>query len=144
MSWQNALVLENNEKVVQFWKSNYQIQTTVIKKTWLGKRPKTVEHKKNGILVLTNQKLVWIEEMGIRRKSYHPLVTIPLENIKGVQIGEPTLKSVSIADAIGEYAFDLVDPAVVSRDDLNFLKRIVLDQVNMRKQELKRERKEKE
>ena len=85
---------------------------------------------------MTNQKLVWIEEMRIRRKSYHPLVTIPLENIKGVQISEPTSKSVSIADAIGEYAFDLVDPAVASQDDLNFLKRIVLDQVNTRKQEL--------
>ncbi len=136
MAWQNALVLENNEKVVQFWRSNHQIQTTVIKKTLLGKRPKTVKHKKNGILVLTNQKLVWIEEMRIRRKSYHPLVTIPLENIKGVQISEPTSKSVSIADAIDEYAFDLVDPAVVSQDDLNFLKRIILDQVNTRKQEL--------
>ena len=136
MSWQNALVLENNEKVVQFWKSNYQIQTTVIKKTWRGKRPKTVEHKKKGILVLTNQKVVWIEEMEIRRKSYHPLVTIPLENIKGVQISGPTSNSVSIADAIGEYAFDLADPTVASQDDLNFLKRIILDQVNTRKQAL--------
>jgi len=136
MSWQNALVLENNEKVVQFWKSNYQIQTTVIKKTWRGKRPKTVEHKKKGILVLTNQKVVWIEEMETRRKSYHPLVTIPLENIKGVQISGPTSNSVSIADAIGEYVFDVADPAVASQDDLNFLKRIVLDQVNTRKQAL--------
>ena len=136
MAWQNALVLENNEKVVQFWKSNYQIQTTVIKETWRGKRPKTVEHKKKGILVLTNQKVVWIEEMEIRRKSYHPLVTIPLENIKGVQISGPTSNSVSIADAIGEYAFDLADPAVASQDDLNFLKRIILDQVNTRKQAL--------
>ena len=136
MAWQNALVLENNEKVVQFWKSNYQIQTTVIKKTWRGKRPKTVEHKKKGILVLTNQKVVWIEEMEIRRKSYHPLVTIPLENIRGVQISGPTSNSVSIADAIGEYAFDLADPTVASQDDLNFLKRIILDQVNTRKQAL--------
>lgn len=136
MAWQNALVLETNEKVVQFWKSNYQVQTTVIKKTWRGKRPETVEHKKNGILVLTNQKLVWIEEMGIRRKSYHPLVTIPLGSIREVRIIEPTPKSVRIADPIGEYVFDVVDPAVASQDDLSFLRRIILDQVNMRKQEL--------
>jgi hypothetical protein len=59
-----------------------------------------------------------------------------LENIKGVQISGPTSNAVSIADAIGEYAFDLADPAVASQDDLNFLRRIILDQVNARKQAL--------
>ena len=140
MSWQNALRLEENEKVIRFWKGYYKAQTTVMKKTWFGRRPKTVKRKKNGILVLTNRKLVWIEEMGIFAKSYHPLVTIPLENIEGISMGGAISKYVSIADTAGEYIFHLMDPRVVNLDDLNFFKRIVFYQVNARKQELEAEK----
>ena len=144
MSWQNALILEKNEKVIRFWKSDYEAQTTAMKETWLGERLKTVKQKRKGILVLTNQKLVWIEEMGIFGKSYHPLVTIRFENIEGILIGEtiskyisaPACTRVSIVDRSGEYIFYMMDPSVVNQDDLNFFKRIVLDQVDARKQEL--------
>ena len=141
VSWQAALILEKNEKIIQSWKGNYEAHMTAMEKTWLGTQPKTVKQKKKGMLVLTNRKLVWIEERGIFGKSYHTLFTIPLEHVRGISMGGALIKYVSIAHAQGEYTFHLLNPRVMNKEELSFFKKNVFDQVNSRKQELETEKK---
>jgi len=136
VSWQDALVLENNEKVVQFWKGDYEVRMTAFEETTFGKQPTVVKQRRKGLLVLTNQKLVWVGERGIFGKSYHALITIPLENLRGISMGGLVLKYVSISDAQREYIFHLSNPSVRDESELGSLKKIVFDQVNVRKQEL--------
>lgn len=139
--WRDALVLEEKEDIIQFWNGDYEARITAVKQTWLGSQPTTVKRRKNGILVLTSRKLVWIEERGIFGKSYHPLATIPLENLKGISMGGAVLKYVSISDAQSEYIFHLSSPPIVNEIGLSSFKAIVFVQAKARKQELETEKK---
>lgn len=139
MSWQDALFLEKNEEVIKFWRGDYEARMTAMEDTWLGKQPTTVKQKKNGMLVLTNRKLVWIEERGFLFKSYHPVITIPLENLRGISMGGAIMKYVSIADTKGEYVFHL--SGVGNERKLRIFKAYVFNQVDARKQELETEKK---
>jgi len=104
--------------------------------TFLGKRPKTVKQSKKGILVLTNRKLVWLEQRGIFSKSYHPLITILLEDVKGISRGGAIIKYVSITDSQGEYIFHLWEPPVINDEQFNLFKQIIYEQIEARKREI--------
>lgn len=139
VSWRDALILEENEDVVCFWGGIYEAQMTVVEQTWLGKHPATVKQRDKGVLVLTSRKLVWIEERGTFGRSYHPLLVIPLENLRGISMGGAFLKYVSISDVQGEYLFHL--GGVRNEIELSSFKEIVFDQITARKQELETEKK---
>lgn len=139
VSLKKALILEKNEKILDFWEGDHEARMTVTEDTWLGKKPKTVKQTKKGILVLTNRKLVWIEQRGIFGKSYHPLITIPLENLRGITMEGAIFKYVSISDAQGEHIFHFPF-SITNENQLSDFKEIVFNQVNARKQELEAEK----
>ena len=123
MSWEDSLILEKGEKIIQSWKGYWII-------------PFLLKQSRKGILVLTNRKLVWLEQRGILSKSYHPLITIPLEDIRGLSRGGAIIKYVSIARSQGEHIFRLVKPRVRKNEEFNLFKQIIFEQVEARKQEI--------
>jgi len=123
MSWEDSLILEKGEKIIQSWKGYWII-------------PFLLKQSRKGILVLTNRKLVWLEQRGILSKSYHPLITIPLEDIRGLSRGGAIIKYVSIARSQGEHIFRLVKPRVRKNEEFNLFKQIIFEQVEARKREI--------
>jgi len=136
MSWEDSLILDRGEKIVQSWEGDHEHHMTVMVDTFLGKRPKTVKQSKKGILVLTNRKLVWLEQRGIFGKSYHSRITIPLEDVKGISRGGAIIKYVSITDSQGEHTFHLVKPRVMKDEEFDSFKQIIFEQVEARKREI--------
>jgi len=138
LPWKNALMLEANEKVIQYWQGNHETQMMTSKDTWLGKQPTTVKQTKMGTLVLTNQRLAWIEMRGVFNKSHHYIFAILLDKLQGISMGGSITKYVSIADSQNEHIFHL---SGVYSAGLDSFKRVVYDQVKARKQELENEKK---
>ena len=141
MSWEDSLILEDNEKIIQFWRGDYEVQYTVFEDGLFGKEPKKAKKQKKGILVLTNRKIVFLEERGFFGKSYHACLSIKLENIEGISMGGFILKYVSISDKQNEYIFHLNRPPVATNEQFNSFKNLVYKQINLRKQELEKEKK---
>jgi ribosomal protein S27AE len=139
--WQKALILEKNEKLLQFWKGDYEAHMTAMEDTFFGKRPQTVTKRMVGILALTNRRLVFLEERGIFEHSYHLLFTLLLDRVVGISMGGAIVKYVSISDSSGEYVFHLLTPSVANENELTEFKRVIYEQVIARTQELETEKK---
>jgi len=140
LSWESAIILKEGEKIVHHWEGDYETGTTVmVQKGKYIKRytPKEVKQRKNGVLILTNQRIVWVEKRGIFGKSFHTIFEMPLEHLKGISMGGAIIKYVSITDAECEHTFHL--RGIGSREVESF-KRIVFEQVEARKRYLEAEK----
>lgn len=123
--WLDTLILESGEIVAKSWKGSRKgpLRTYVIdgqtrqSQTW----PK-------GILVMTTQRLVWVDQRGLFQKSYHPEVSVGLEDVKGISLGGWLRKYVTIAsnetsddfrlDFVGEREFPEFKQNVMSQSAL--------------------------
>jgi NADH pyrophosphatase NudC (nudix superfamily) len=134
MSWQDALILEENEEIIQSWNGNQEIEERVVERRSYGrKRIAKAKQRVNGFLVMTNQKLVFLEEHGVFGKSYHQTLTIPLENVQGISQGGAVYKFISITDDQGRYLFHL-------RAQFDAFRNVVMEAIKQRKQELEKAR----
>jgi hypothetical protein len=77
-SWESAILLEKNERILTFWYRDHKTAEKIVVKNGYGRRTQEVKTRKGGHLVLTNQKLVFLEEHGLFGKSYHPVMSIHL------------------------------------------------------------------
>jgi len=117
MSWQNAIVLKEGEQVVHSWEGCYEKTYKTMDGDFQlvtlgghrGRRYREKEKAKpsNGVLVLTNRKLLWLEKRGLIGKSYHVLFEVPLTTLKGISMGGSLRKYVSVTDEKREYKFHL-------------------------------------
>jgi len=133
MSWQDALMLWKNEKVVESWKGDHEVQMKGAWHEWESdgrtvRTQKIVKQKKSGLLVLTNQRLIWVEERKKFGKYYHPTLTIALENVRGISRGGFLFKHVSISDALKEHVFHL--SGVRSKDEFSRFYETIFNQEN--------------
>lgn len=124
MSWESAIILRKGEKIVSYWEGDYETSTTVME---CGYGPKEVKSLKQGALILTNQRIVWVEKRG---KSFHAIFKISLEDIKGISMGGVITKYVSLTDARGENIFHL---SGIGDKELGLFKKTVFEQVEARK-----------
>jgi len=108
MSWQDSLILEESENTISDWKGDYEAVERVVEKKSFGRKKITQAKKRlKGYLVLTNQKIVFLQEHGLFGKSYHQTLSIPLENIQGISQGGSVSKFISITDREGTSVFHL-------------------------------------
>ncbi len=93
-----------------------------------GRRYREKEKTKpsNGVLILTNKRLSWLEKRGLIGKSYHTLLDMPLTTLKGISMGGKLRKYVSITDERREYKFHLKG---VGEKELEPFKDMILRQV---------------
>jgi rubrerythrin len=89
--WKNSLILEKDETIVGSWEGARE---------WHDKA-------ESGIIILTNKMIIFLKlEGGLfkKEKTYHQLLTIPLEMVSSVSRGETRKISASIVlkDGKGE------------------------------------------
>lgn len=106
-----ALMLGSGEKVVHSWNGllTHKVVEKRIKKGLLLNRVKTTrasEHEK-GILVLTNQRLAWMQKRGRFSESFHLTHEIPLTMLSGISLGGTLFKYVTLSDGSNTYQFNL-------------------------------------
>ena len=79
MSWQQAIILNPNEQVLQSWDGNCEHhQKTIVQQrvAVVFKTNKVIDAKHNdsGTLVLTNNRLIWFERTGTFSKVMRSLL----------------------------------------------------------------------
>ena len=67
----------------------------------------TLLKNRKGIIVLTNQRVVWLDEKGILCKSYHRDFEIDLRSLEKVSTGGELFKYIIITDKVKQYSFNL-------------------------------------
>jgi hypothetical protein len=108
-SWENSIVLDLDEKIVMSWRGNWEIVGEVLReKLFSGRIVKGIaKDVKRGFLVLTNKRLLFIEEHGIFGKSYDTALMLPLLDIGEVSMGGTVMPYVSIVHDDETYVFHL-------------------------------------
>jgi ribosomal protein S27AE len=93
--------------------------------------------QKNGFLVLTNQRLLFLEEHGIFGKSYHQVLAIPLMKVGGISIGGMISPFISIADDIKTNVFHVQG---IGKKEFDPFRSLIVDECRRRKEELESEK----
>jgi hypothetical protein len=138
LAWQGSLFLENNEKILTSWYGDRETAESIVVQQGYGRRTtQNVKTRKRGVLVLTNQKLVFLEEHGIFGKSYHPVMAIQLGKLGGVTMGGTFMPFISIADENGPNTFHLDG---VGKNEFEQFRKYIADWCSYRKRELETER----
>ncbi len=68
---------------------------------------KEAKDRTSGVLVLTNQRLLWLEKRGMLSTAYRASFEIDLRELQGITCGGAISKWVSITDKDGESVFHL-------------------------------------
>jgi ribosomal protein S27AE len=134
LSWETAILFQKNEKMIKAWYGNREVATQVVV------QGTTVNRKleKKGILVLTNQRLLFLEEHGIFGKSYHQTLAISLPKIQGISIGGTLRPFVSIADEVRPYVFHIDG---VGKGEFASFRSLITEQSQKRIEEIEAEKK---
>src|SRR3989442_14402129 len=125
----SSLLLAPKETTLQSWTGRRKAKREVYDFTSHQTREKETWNN-NGVLVMTTQKLLWIDERGIFEKSYHPNNTIDLGDIKGISMGGWLFKYVTLTDGQGSHDFRLGD---VGENEFPHFKETVTNQSTLRK-----------
>ena len=106
----NILVLESGERIMIWWNGSVEtFETTVVTQGRVRKKQKIVEAKgeEDGLLVLTNRRLLWVNKKGRIGKTYRVTHEMSLLNIRSISRGGKIRKFVSLIDSENEYWFRL-------------------------------------
>jgi len=134
LSWETAILFQKNENIVHSWYGNREIITQVVVQGTSQNR----KVPKKGILVLTNQRLLFLEQHGIFGKSYHQIIAIPLAKIQGISMGGTFRPFVSIADEAQAHVFHIDG---VGKNEFEPFRLLITEQSQKRTEEMEAERK---
>ena len=137
-SWESAILLEKNERILTSWYGDHETAEKIVIKNGYGRRTQEVKTRKRGHLVLTNQKLVFLEEHGLFGKSYHPVMSIHLCKLGGISMGGTLMPFVSIADENEVNVFHLDG---IGKNEFDPFRSYLAEWCTNRKNELENERK---
>ena len=107
MSWQDSIYFEKGEQIVASWEGNRETAERTVVRGQYGRRVENVKTRKNGILALTNEKLLFLEAHGVFSKSYHQVLTIPLAKLGGISVGGTLMPFISISDDVENHVFHI-------------------------------------
>jgi ribosomal protein S27AE len=102
------------------------------------KRVENAKERKNGFLILTNQRLLFLEEHGVFGKSYHQVLAVPLMKVAGISMGGMLSPFVSIADDAQTHVFHL---SGVGKNEFESFRQLIAERCRRRKEEIEAERK---
>lgn len=137
MAWQSSIFLESNEKILTSWIGDRETMEKIVVQQGYGRATQNVKTRKRGYLILTNQKMVFLEEHGVFGKSYHPVMSIQLGKLGGVSMGGTLMPFISIADENGPNVFHL---AGIGKNEFEGFRKYIADWCTYRKNELAAER----
>lgn len=138
MSWESSILLEKVERIVNSWRGNREMtEKVVVRGSYGRKRVEDAKERKNGYLVLTNQRLLFLEEHGVFGKSYHQVLAVPLLNIQGISMGGLLVPFISVADDMGSHMFHVVG---VGKNNFEPFRQLVMDNCRKRREEIEAEK----
>lgn len=136
--WKDALILEKDESIVNSWEGDYE-EHRKVKVGIGGRRTREEKEKTKGVLVLTNRKVVFLQQRGTFSKSYHPLFTIPVESVCSISMGGTLNKYVSLFTTDDdEYIFHL--SGIGDDLKLNQFRETIYKQIASRKEAIQSEK----
>jgi ribosomal protein S27AE len=139
VSWDNSILLEKGEKIMASWRGNREMtEKVVVRGSYGRKRVEDAKERKNGFLVLTNQRLLFLEEHGVFGKSYHQVLSIPLMKVNGISMGGLLVPFVTIADDMETHMFHV---SGIGKNEFAPFRQLVTDQCRKRKDEIEAEKK---
>jgi len=139
LSWESSILLEKGEKIVTCWRGNREMtQKVAVGGQYGGQRIQDAKERKNGFLVLTNQKLLFLEEHGVFGKSYHEVLSIPLAKVGGISMGGMLSPFVSISDDAKTHVFHLQG---IGKSEFEPFRQMIADECRKRKEEIEVEKK---
>jgi ribosomal protein S27AE len=112
-------------------------EKVVVRGSYGRKRIEDAKERKNGFLVLTNQRLLFLEEHGVFGKSYHQVLAVPLLKVQGISMGGMLVPFVSIADDMETHMFHI---AGVGKNDFEPFRQLIMDHCRKRREEIEAEK----
>ena len=138
MSWESSILLEKGEKIVTSWLGNREMtEKVVVRGSYGRKRIESAKERKNGFLVLTTQRLLFLEEHGVFGKSYHQVLAMPLMKIQGISMGGMLMPFVSIADDMETHMFHI---SGVGKSEFEPFRQSIMDHCRKRRDEIEAEK----
>ena len=136
-TWESAyhsIILEKGENIVASWWGNRETCEKVILEG------SSVEQKtrKRGLLVLTNRRLLFLDEHGVFGKSYHQTLSILVEKVDAISMGGTFMPFVSIADGVVMHVFHIDG---VGKNEFESFKQTIVEQCQKRSEEIAKEKK---
>jgi hypothetical protein len=136
MSWQDAVFLNDSEKIIEAWGGNWEVflDTVASEDGLFGKKyvPVQAKGRSDGILVLTNHRLVWLAKEGFFIfASYHASFEIDLSTIRGISCGGIFDVWVSNAYSKEEARFHLQG---VGKSNIGEFRNLIFKYVKLKKQ----------
>jgi len=110
----------------------------VVRGSYGRKRIEDAKERKSGFLVLTNQRLLFLEEHGVFGKSYHQVLSIPLIKVGGISMGGTLNPFVSIADDVETHMFHL---SGIGKNQFEPFRSLIIDECRKRREEIEAEKK---
>lgn len=132
--WESSIIFEKGEKVISSWRGDRELREKVVIDGSLTEKTKNIQ----GILVLTNQRLIFLEEHGVFRKSYHQNLVIPLEKIGAISMGGFLSPFVSISSGTETYIFHIQG---IGKKEFEPFRQLIVEQFRKRKEEIEAEKK---
>ena len=135
MSWQKAIILNLNEHILHSWEGDCErrYKTVVPKKGLIRTKyvSREAKDRTSGVLVLTNQRLLWLERRGRLSKTHRASFEINLRELQGITCGGAIKKWVSITENNGESVFHLRN---VGKKEIEPFRDMILRQVEKLKE----------
>jgi ribosomal protein S27AE len=138
LSWEDSIFLEEGEKIVTSWRGDREMTQKVGVSGQYGTTMQDVKERKNGFLVLTNQRLLFLEEHGVFGKSYHQVLGMQLLKLQSISMGGILIPFVSIADDMGSHIFHIDG---VGKNEFESFRQLIMDHCRKRREEIEAEKK---
>jgi hypothetical protein len=141
MTWVDTLALRKDEKVVDSWQGIREViggtfEVTLKEETKERQRV-TVKKRKEGLLVLTNQRLFFLEGQEPDGKQLGESVRVSLIDVEKVLFEKAPIKPVDEVDGFENHIFSL--KKVGKKKEFNAFKKLLDEYCQKRKTQLEKE-----
>lgn len=140
MAWVDALVLRSDEKVIDSWQGIREIVQEVVegKPDEAKKGNKvTIKERREGLLVLTNQRLLFLEGLEPDGKWRDDSVRMSLIDVDKLWFEKAPLKPIEKVKGLETHVFKL--KRVGKKKQFNDFKKLIEEYCQKRKDELAKE-----
>ena len=145
MTWVESLALRKDEKVVDSWQGIREVVGGTFEVTLEEEKEKkerkrvTVKERKEGLLVLTNQRLLFLEGQEPDGKQLGESVRVSLLDVNKVWFEKAPLKPVDEVAGFETHIFSL--KKVGKKKEFNAFKKLLEEYCRKRKEQLEQETK---
>jgi hypothetical protein len=143
LTWVETLALRRDEKVVDSWQGIREVVGGTFEVTLEDEKDKkerkrvTVKERKEGLLVLTNQRLLFLEGLEPDGKKLGESVRVSLLDVDKVGFEKSPLKPVDEVAGFETYIFSL--KKVGKKKEFNAFKKLLEEYCKKRKEQLEKE-----